>query len=393
MGISAADKFPGDYDGIVAGAPAVDFNNLYGSRANFFTITGGPGSRDYITVDTWTGLIHREVLRQCDGIDGVADGIIEIPSKCRFDPATLLCPADQTSDCLSAAQVKQVQQVYAPYTYPDGTLIFPRMNPGNELEAVQGLLAGKPFSSSVEWFRYAVLNNPDWDPATYSVDDVRLAEQLNPSDIRTYPQALPEFKRRGGRILAYHGGQDQQITSFNTERLWDDMASTDAGLADYFRFFRISGMNHCGGGPGAWVLGQGGGAAGPFDREHNVLAALVDWVEKGIAPETVTGTKFVGDDPSRGIDFQRAHCRYPLEQTYVGSEAAAAGDRTRPLDRAGPLDRTRPLDRSEWQPLLAGRGASGQTYVGGERGETAGDSKLMGNWECRCSVTQAGSGR
>ncbi|KAL8401160.1 hypothetical protein RB596_008088 [Gaeumannomyces avenae] len=306
MGISAAERFPDDYDGIVAGAPAVDFNNLYGSRANFFTITGAPGSPDYIPIDTWTSVIHPEVLRQCDGIDGVVDGIIEVPSKCHFDPSVLLCAGQY--GCLSAAQVKQVQQIYAPYTYPDGSLIFPRMNPGMELRAVDGLLAGKPFSPSVEWFRYAVLNNPNWDPATYTVDDVGLAEQLQPS-IKTYPQTLP-FR---GKLLVYHGGQDQQITSFNTERFWD---MADLGDA---RFFRISGMDHCGGGPGAWVLGQGGNAAGVFDPESNVLAAVVRWVENGTAPETITGTKYVADDPSRGIDFQRAHCRYPLEQTYTGS--------------------------------------------------------------------------
>lgn len=151
MGIKAAEAYPRDYDGIIAGAPAVDFNNLQGQRAMFYTVTGAKGSEDFISADTWTGLIHDEVLKQCDEIDGVADGIIEIPSKCHFNPRTLLCeaPQDEGRECLNAAQVQQVEKVYAPYRYPSGELIFPRMNPGNELKAVERLLSGEPFPHSV----------------------------------------------------------------------------------------------------------------------------------------------------------------------------------------------------------------------------------------------------
>ncbi|TLS27420.1 hypothetical protein PpBr36_04184 [Pyricularia pennisetigena] len=322
QGISAAERFPEDYDGILAGAPAVDFNHLYSLRARMFTITGSPGSPDYISASTWSGLIHDEVLSQCDGLDGVADGIIEIANKCHFDPTTLLCRADQADQagqaCLSQAQVAQVQTVYAPYTYANGTLLWPRMNPGAEILASAGLLAGRPFSPSVEWFRYAVLSDPAWDPATYDLADAEAAETSNPGGIRTFPESLPAFKARGGRIVAYHGEQDQQIWSSNSERFYDRLAAADPGLDSYLRFFRISGMNHCAGGPGAWMFGQGGSSASiPFEPERNAFAALVAWVEKGQAPEAITGTKLVNDSVDQGIDFQRSHCRYPLEQTYI----------------------------------------------------------------------------
>ncbi|KAH7192857.1 Tannase/feruloyl esterase [Fusarium flagelliforme] len=321
MGVKAAEAYPKDYDGIVVGAPAVDFNNLQGQRAMFYPITGDASSTDYIPLSTWTGLIHDEVLAQCDKIDGVKDGIIEVPAKCFFNPKTLLCKTDQTSKCLNSAQVKQLEKIYAPYTYPNGKLIFPRMNPGNELLAVSKLLAGKPFDYSVEWFQYVVYNDLDWDPSTYSVDDVRKADKVNPSNIRTYPKTLPAFKKRGGKMLSYHGGQDNQITQFNTHRFWDRMYAADNDLHDYFRYFPISGMNHCNTGPGAWAVGQGGGvpAAGvPFDPKYNVLAAIVAWVEEGDAPETLTGTKFIDDTYSKGIDFRRKHCLYPKIQTFVG---------------------------------------------------------------------------
>jgi len=154
MGIKGAEIYPDDYDGIVAGCPAVDFDNLQGERAMFYPITGAVNSTNFITADLWTGLIHDEVLKQCDGLDGVIDGIIEVPDRCYFQPATLLCSSwwwpwgKPAGECLNAAQVLQVEKIYAPYLYPNGTLIFPRMNPGNELMTVLKFLAGAPFSYS-----------------------------------------------------------------------------------------------------------------------------------------------------------------------------------------------------------------------------------------------------
>lgn len=149
MGIKAAQAFPQDYDGIIAGAPTVDFNNLQGQRAMFYPIMGANGSQNFIDADTFTGLIHEEVLRQCDKIDGVEDGIIEIPNRCYFNPWTLLCAWEEDEDCLNFEQVQQLEKIYAPYRYPDGGLIFPRMNPGNEEKAIEGLLSGEPFPHSV----------------------------------------------------------------------------------------------------------------------------------------------------------------------------------------------------------------------------------------------------
>lgn len=314
MGIKAAEMFPDDYDGIVAGCPAVDFNNLQGWRASFYPITGAVGSENFINATLWTGLIHNEVLAQCDLIDGVADDIIEISDRCYFDPLKLLCAdgvSNENGTCLNSAQVDQLTQIYDTYTYPNGTLIFPRLNPGGEIMAVTKFFAGAPFSYSEDWFRYVVYNEPIWNPATYNTTSVALAEALNPFNIKTYPPTLPSFKNKGGKLLSYHGGQDNQITSFNTERFYDQMLEVDPDLSDWYRFFRISGMFHCNSGPGAWVIGQGGGASAagiPFTPEQNVLAALVAWVENGTAPSSLTGTKFVNDTVSLGISFQRMHC-------------------------------------------------------------------------------------
>ncbi|KAI1150362.1 feruloyl esterase B [Nemania diffusa] len=327
QGIGNAEKFPKDFDGIVAGSPAVDFNSLYSWRATFFPITGATTSPDFISSDTWKTTIHNEVLRQCDDIDGVSDGIIEDSSLCHIDTQQLLCGYNNSAstDCLSAAQVLKVNTIFNDYLYPNGTLLYPRMNPGSELLASDGLYSGKAYSPSVDWFRYAVLEHPSWDPATYTVDDASLAVQKNPADIATWPSSLAAFQGQGGKIITYHGQQDQQISSLNSIRFWERLAAEvdyDLGKMDeYYRFFRIPGMNHCNSGPGAWVFGQGGSlqAAGiPFDKDHSVLAAIVDWVEKGVVPDEIVGTKFVGDSPTGGIMYQHRHCRYPYRSTYSG---------------------------------------------------------------------------
>ena len=269
----------------------------------------------------WENLIHSEILKQCDGIDGVLDGIIEDPTLCAFRPETLLCSSNATTttaatDCLTDMQVQMVRKVFSPFYGEDGQLIYPAMQPGSEILAVQKLYAGKPFSYSEDWFRYVVYSDPDWDPSTFTVSSAAAAEALNPSNIRTWPSSLAPFRATGGKIISYHGQQDNQITSFNTNRFYEHllrgMTISSDDMDGFFRFFRISGMFHCNSGPGAWVLGQGGNAAAEgigFEREGNVLAALVAWVEKGVAPETMEGTKFVDDVVGRGVAFRRRHCR------------------------------------------------------------------------------------
>ncbi|OLN97047.1 putative feruloyl esterase B-2-like protein 2 [Colletotrichum chlorophyti] len=332
QGIQAAEMFPQDFDGIIAGAPAVDFNNLYSHRASYFSITGAVDSKDFIAPTVWKSLIHNEVMKQCDKIDGVEDGIIEDPTLCEFDPVPLLCRDSTTNDktkCLTSAQVGIVKQIYGPTYYANGSLFWLGMNPGSEVKAADGLYSGKPFAYSQNWFRYAVYSDPEWNSANYALHrDGVYAEQLNPGNIRTFPYELSAFKNRGGKLLMYHGQQDHQITSFQTPRFYERLAQgmgLDYEMMDQFvRLFRISGMSHCASGPGAWILGQGGAAAGvadslPFDRTHNVLAAIVDWVEVGVAPESITGTKFINDTVKSGVDFKRQHCKYPLRSKYRGN--------------------------------------------------------------------------
>lgn len=299
-------------------------------RARFFTITGAVDSKDFIPASAWKTWIHDEVLRQCDTLDGAKDGIIEDPTLCNFDPSTLLCTTNSTSSCLTAPQVQQLQTIFSDYTYDNGDLIYPAMQPGSEILAVDRLYAGAPFAYSADWFKYVVHSDPAWNASTYSLADALAADALNPADIRTYPTRLRAFERRGGKLLTYHGQQDNQITAFNTARWYAALQGgrSTAAMDAWIRFFRVSGMNHCNSGPGAWVLGQGGNAAAagvPFARERNVLSAVVEWVERGVAPGYIEGTKFVNDTVALGVQFTRRHCKFPLRNVFVGGDVGDAG--------------------------------------------------------------------
>ncbi|KAH6675042.1 Tannase/feruloyl esterase [Halenospora varia] len=333
QGIHAAELFPHDYDGIVVGDPAVNFNNLYSWRASFLNTTGSVNSTGFIKPETWKGLVHGEVLRQCDGNDGVLDGVVENPNSCKFDPTTLLCNSTSTStnatECLSAAQVQIVKNVFSSLRNPDGTVAYPAMLPGSELQSAGGLYNGQPYGPSLDWFRYVVYSNPNWSNAAFGVTDTAAAQSLDPFNISTYPSTLSSFSATRGKLLLYHGMADGQITPAISEAFYQHVSSgmnqSAIEVDEFFRLFRISGMNHCNSGIGAWMIGQsslgdpGAGERGGFEAESNVLAAMVRWVEEGVAPETIEGVKFVDDVRGKGVERRRKHCRYPLVNTYQGA--------------------------------------------------------------------------
>jgi len=152
--------------------------------------------------------------------------------------------------------------------------------------------------------------------------DIAYALQKNPSNIETWKGDLSSFRSAGGKILHWHGLQDPVISSDNSARYYDlvsqTMRQSPAELDHFYRYFRISGMGHCGGGPGAWKIGLSTQETSELPGQDNVLMRLVSWVENGAAPQTVRGTKFVNDTASLGTQFVRNHCRYPRRNVYNG---------------------------------------------------------------------------
>jgi feruloyl esterase len=322
-----AQDFPEDFDGIVAGAPAWDFTDLttwsYWLSAN----AGFDNSSDaFIPKALWT-VINDEVIRQCDGFDGAVDGIIEDTDLCVPKLETLLCGPNptNTSACLNQGQYSRAVKTFEPFYNGPGDLMYPRLQPSAHEAASSVMFGGKPFQYSADWFKYVVYNDEDLDVTNLGQKDFAYARALDPYNISTWKGDLSAFASRGGKILTYHGLSDQLISSENSARYYSHLSQTmglrPEQLDEFYRFFRVGGMQHCGSGAGANDLGQTyvGRPAGVSNRENNVLEAIVGWVEQGIAPEFIEGIKWKGDRPVGGEAFRRRHCKFPGRNVYKGS--------------------------------------------------------------------------
>ena len=319
QGFKEAQDFPGDFDGIVAGAPAFAFNNLSAVSGRGLIVTGPTTAPTFLTPQHWA-LVHEDVLAQCDGLDGVTDGIIEDNDLCRYRPENLQCsPGNGTNSttCLTAPQVSTVRTLFTDWYGVNGSLIYPKANYGAEIPMSYIFYNGRPFPYSEDWFRYVVYNDPTWDGATLSIQDAANAEAQNPSDISTWKGDLSGFQNKGGKILHYHGLIDSIISSENSPRYYNHVSNTmglpSGDLDEFYRFFRVAGMDHCSGGVGAWGIGQNAALLNGTEQtaQNNVLLRIVDWVENGNAPETLTGYKYVnvsGANPCRcGGVFQASY--------------------------------------------------------------------------------------
>lgn len=321
QGFKAVQEFPEDFDGVVAGAPAFNTIGLLSWSARFYTITGPPGADTFLSPDLWK-IVHKEILRQCDGLDGALDGIIEDPDLCHPIIETLICkPGADRNTCLTGNQFNTVREILSPYYGENGTLVFPRMQPGTEIADSTVMYNGSPFPYPTEWYRYVVYSDPNWDPATFNVHDTSVALAQNPFNVQTWESNLTAFRDAGGKVLTYHGLEDQLISSENSKLYYARVAETmnlpPSELDQFYRFFPISGMAHCGGGQGASAIGDGLASFAGTDPEDNVLMAMVKWVEEGVAPETVRGTKFA-DGPGSAVKYRRRHCRYPKRNMFTG---------------------------------------------------------------------------
>ncbi|KAH8893014.1 tannase and feruloyl esterase [Thozetella sp. PMI_491] len=325
QGFKSAQSFPDDFDGIVAGAPAIDFNNLNSWSEHFFLLTGAPGSPSFVPSSLWA-TVHQDILSQCDGLDGYVDGIIEDPLLCDYRPESLICApgtsAANSTTCLTGTQAATVRAIFSPLYGVNGTLVYPRMQPGSELVGAVPIYyfgGASPFS---DWYRYAIYNDPNWDPATIGPTDYAYASAKDPFNISTWLGDLSAVRDRGAKILHYHGQQDPIISSDNSPRYYDHVARTmnlpSSSLDEFYRFYRISGMGHCNGGPGATFIGNKGATTATLDPDGNVLMAMVRWVEEGVAPDNIMGTAFVNGTQGGEVAFRRRHCRYPLRNVYLG---------------------------------------------------------------------------
>ncbi len=322
-----AQRFPEDFDGILAGAPANFWTHmLTGGVAMMKEVYKNPAG--YIS-GVKIPAIHAATLAACDAQDGVKDGIINDPSRCHFDPAMLLCKGIESRNCLTAPQVASLRVLYAGGHDAHGKMIFPGFTPGAE-EGPGGwgpwILGNGPgasygFGYLENYFRYMVFEDPAWNLVNADVAlaertaDEKTARLLNATD-----PDLHRFQARGGKLILYHGWNDPAISALNTISYYNSVLSTmgSPAVSNFARLYMVPGMQHCVSGPGPNWFGQLGTttAKGP---EHGVYDALEQWVESGTAPEAIVATKYVGDNSSKGVQMTRPLCPYPQVDKYKGS--------------------------------------------------------------------------
>ncbi|EPQ56994.1 feruloyl esterase-like protein [Gloeophyllum trabeum ATCC 11539] len=331
QGLKSAQDFPEDFDGIVIGSPANWMSHLEAWSIHIDLNVLPVGSPQWIPPELWTGVIHDEVLRQCDALDGLADGVISNPLACNFRPETLACRAGQnTSTCLNLSQIQALHQIYSDYYETNQTYIFGPYYPGGEIGYTFGLLGFPVLPIAQDYFQYFILNDTTWDPTTLNYSLVQFADELSPANANAIETNITAFvePERNGKIIHYVGWADQLISPGNSLHYYETVhafmqSNTEYNIDDYYRLFTVPGMQHWYGGYGANAFGGAGQAAAATpplssDPVHNVVSAIVSWVEEGVAPDYFIAAYYQNNQQSQGIGFTRPICKYPANVVYRG---------------------------------------------------------------------------
>ncbi len=321
-----AQRYPEDYDGILAGAPANYWTHLLPTAIWDMQATeADPAS--YIPASKIPA-ISAAVIAACDAQDGVSDGILNDPTQCRFDPAKILCREKDSASCLTAAQVSALKKIYAGPHNSKGEQIFPGFSPGGENGNggwTPWITGRAPHTSlqflfGIGFFANMVYNNPAWDFRTFGFDTgVRLADMKTAGSLNATDPNLKPFQSRGGKLILYHGWSDAAIPPVNTIHYYNSVVAAlgQDKVNTFVRLYMVPGMQHCGGGPGPDSFGEFDNAL-PSDPEHNVNSALELWVEKGTAPGAIIATKYTESKPPQ-VKMTRPLCPYPQIAKYKGA--------------------------------------------------------------------------
>ncbi|HTW22808.1 MAG TPA: tannase/feruloyl esterase family alpha/beta hydrolase [Candidatus Baltobacteraceae bacterium] len=299
--LTEAQRYPKDYDGIIAGAPANYMIHLHVRQVAVWQYAHR--SPDAMIPPAKFAMIHEAALKDCDALDGLKDGLIENPRVCHFDPKSIECKDGDEATCLTAPQVETARAIYEPTKIPStGQVVFPGLEPGSETGWAL-LIGGKEALVATDTFRYIVFKDPNWDSSKLNLDkDVALADKLDGGKNNAINPNLGPFFAHGGKLIIYHGWADQLISPGNTLNYYDSVLKTvGAPAKEDMRLFMIPGMQHCRGGEGPNV----------FD----MMPALSQWTEGGAAP-----TEVVAAHKTKGtVDRTRPLCPYPQIAKYKGT--------------------------------------------------------------------------
>jgi feruloyl esterase len=303
--LTEAHRFPHDYDGIIAGAPASEVVHLHAGQ-----IWGYIAAQQIDAAKI--PMISAAVIAKCDAKDGLKDGLISDPLACDFQPAELACQSGQDpKDCLTSVEVKALEQMYTGAHFSSGALVYPPWPRG--MEFALGLARSDMVAAlGASTYRDMVFENPQWDFHTINYDhDVKLADAKIGAAMNDGSTDLKAFRSAGGKLILWHGWSDPLISPLHTIAYYNKLATGFAApgadqsaalsqVSDFARLFLAPGVTHCGGGPGP----------DSFDS----VGALEAWVEHGQAPESMIATH----NTAGKADRTRPLCAYPRQAVYDG---------------------------------------------------------------------------
>jgi len=314
--MTEAQRYPRDYDGIIAGDPANWWVRHYVGAHLWITLAMQGDA--YIPAAKIPALADA-VNNACDALDGIKDGILNDPRKCHFDPATIQCKSGDAPNCLTAPQVEAVRKIYQGGRTPEGDQIFPGIVPGGEAGPggwgrwISGSGPGESGHANLglPFLRYVLFENPDWNYRSFRFDrvngfdsDVDFADhKLGPIFNNMNPD-LRAFQANGGKMIHYHGFSDPDISPLNSINYYESVVHLMNGLSEtkrFYRLFMVPGMQHCTGGPGP--------------SSFDMLDALDRWADQGKPPEQIVASHSTGGK----VDRTRPLCPYPQEARWKGT--------------------------------------------------------------------------
>jgi feruloyl esterase len=302
QGLMSAQRYPGDFDAIIAGAPVHNMVHLNVSQVAIQVEMLKNPAR--LVPPEKKTMFANAVVAACDQGDGVKDGIISEPRACKFDPAVLACKAGDAATCLTPAQVENARSAWAPLKNRSGVIVYPGRSPGFE----SGWRIPAPDAPLNPLFtdmpRFVGRQDPNWDPMTFDLEkDLALALK-NGGFVEATDPDLSTFKARGGKLLLYHGWADPGPAPENTINYYDAVSKKLGGKQDdWMRLFLMPGVGHCSGGIGP--------------DQADFLGAIERWREKGEAPGQITATRTAGRGGAAAMT--RPLCRHPQVARYKGA--------------------------------------------------------------------------
>jgi len=334
-----AQKFPDDYQGIVAGAPAAgQFYLAYNWNSQATLVS----SDAYLNVDQ-INLLSAAVLSECDGLDGVVDGLIQDPTACNFNPSTLLCAPGQTAGCLTQGQINTVNAIWQGVVDTKGKQVYPGFTESDPASSAsldiawQQYLAACPHSNNcalpdftaaepwpaptfvpppVWWDRqdsfmkYFVYSDASYNSRAFSFSDQASINKVSKETSKWGADAmkanLKPFVHKGHKLLMYHGWSDPSFSPLVSVNYYNSVQAILGPTGrDSVRLFMAPGMHHC----------QG---KGPGPNTFDELTPVTTWVEQDVAPDGIIASHNTADDPAQPVDRTMPLCAYPERAVYDG---------------------------------------------------------------------------